>query len=432
MRWLSVCAFLNACTWSVSSTAQTGLGMQLAPSRAHLLAMMSALVSLSAVLQFVLLPVAGKISDTFGRKATMLVRSVVMCAFPATLALRPSYFVFCAQRLITNMTYPINQAANDAMLADMFEGEALAAASARVMSQSGAAMLLLPMIGGRLAERGFGICYACSATFSLLKGLVEIFCLQETLGTGLRKQESSAKDGLGWAASVSPFGFLRLFRSGRELACLALASTISDVCDGTYEIDRHFGIDIAGMTMTQDGLHASLRGASTVVGGRLVSPVLASMTNMRFTLVCNLLGLLYFGVKSGARTPIVYMAAQLPYVLGSGRYRSAVVDAQLVKYALRAGMKEGETAAAQFNARAVGMVLAPQVYSRLFMAFRETMPGAPYYLCMVLMFVQQALIWVAGVDAMGDMPPVVLRQQKALMEKAARWKQLDEERRRKG
>ena len=182
------------------------------------------------------------------------------------------------------------------------------------------------------------------------------------------------------------------------------------MCDGTYEIDRHFGIDIAGMTMTQDGLHASLRGASTVVGGRLVSPVLASMTNMRFTLVCNLLGLLYFGVKSGARTPIVYMAAQLPYVLGSGRYRSAVVDAQLVKYALRAGMKEGETAAAQFNARAVGMVLAPQVYSRLFMAFRETIPGAPYYLCMVLMFVQQALIWVAGVDAMGDMPPVAIAQ----------------------
>ena len=78
------------------------------------------------------------------------------------------------------------------------------------------------------------------------------------------------------------------------------------------------------------------------------------------------------------------------------------------------------------------MVLAPQVYSRLFMAFRETIPGAPYYLCMVLMFVQQALIWAAGVDAMGDVPPAVLRQQKALMEKAARWKQLDEERRGKG
>ena len=139
VRWLSVCAFLNACTWSVSSTAQTGLGMQLAPSRAHLLAMMSALVSLSAVLQFVLLPVAGKISDTFGRKATMLVRSVVMCAFPATLALRPSYVVFCAQRLITNMTYPINQAANDAMLADMFEGEALASAlGAELLTLEGA------------------------------------------------------------------------------------------------------------------------------------------------------------------------------------------------------------------------------------------------------------------------------------------------------
>ena len=153
---------------------------------------------------------------------------------------------------------------------------------------------------------------------------------------------------------------------------------------------------------------------------------------MRFTLVCNLLGLCYFGVKANARTPIVYMAAQLPYTLGSGRYRSAVVDAQVVKHALRARMKEGETAAAQANAKAVGMVIAPQIYSRLFMAFRETVPGAPYYFCMGLMLVQQALIWAAGVDAMGDVPPAVLRQQKALMEKAARWKQLDEERRGKG
>ena len=431
MRWLSVCAFLNACTWSVSSTAQTGLGMQLAPSRAHLLAMMSALVSVSAVLQFVLLPVAGKVSDTFGRKAMMLFRSAIMCVFPATLALRPSYAVFCAQRLMTNMTWSLDKAAVDAMLADMFESEALASASARVMSQSGAAMLLLPMIGGRLAERSFSLCYGCSSIFSLLKGLVEIFCLQETKGLGLRKQESSAKD-VGWAAAINPFGFLRLFRSGRELACLALASAISDFADGTYEIDRHFGIDVAGMTMTQDGMHASLRGASTVVGGRLVGPVVACMTNMRFTLVCNLLGLCYFGVKANARTPIVYMAAQLPYTLGSGRYRSAVVDAQVVKHALRARMKEGETAAAQANAKAVGMVIAPQIYSRLFMAFRETVPGAPYYFCMGLMLVQQALIWAAGVDAMGDVPPAVLRQQKALMEKAARWKQLDEERRGKG
>lgn len=112
--------------------------------------------------------------------------------------------------------------------------------------------------------------------------------------------------------------------------------------------------------------------------------------------------------------------------------RSAVVDAQVVKHALRAGMKEGETAAAQANAKAAGMVIAPQIYSRLFMAFRETVPDAPYYFCMALMLVQQALIWAAGVGAMGDVPPAVLRQQKALMEKAARWKQLDEERRGKG
>jgi hypothetical protein len=49
----------------------------------------------------------------------------------------------------------------------------------------------------------------------------------------------------------------------------------------------------------------------------------------------------HFLVKAAARSPAVYMLAMLPYVLGSGTYRSAAVNAQLMQYALAAGMKEG-------------------------------------------------------------------------------------------
>jgi hypothetical protein len=31
---------------------------------------------------------------------------------------------------------------------------------------------------------------------------------------------------------VNPFGFVRLLRNGRPLACLSLSSAISDVCHG--------------------------------------------------------------------------------------------------------------------------------------------------------------------------------------------------------
>ena len=108
-----------------------------------------------------------------------------------------------------------------------------------------------------------------------------------------------------------------------------------------------------------------------------------------------------------ARRPAVYMCAMIPYVLGSGKYRSAVVDAQVVKHALRAGMKEGETTAAQANCKALGMMVMPQVYSFLFTRYRETMPGAPYIVCILITMVGQALVWTVGDDAMGDSAPSV-------------------------
>ena len=37
------------------------------------------------------------------------------------------------------------------------------------------------------------------------------------------------------------------------------------------------------------------------------------------------------------------------YVLGAGTYRSAAVNAQLIRYARAAGMREGETAGAQLQ-----------------------------------------------------------------------------------
>ena len=48
LRWLQIGSFTNACTSSVLATAQTGLGLTLASSRAALLARMSMLVGVSA------------------------------------------------------------------------------------------------------------------------------------------------------------------------------------------------------------------------------------------------------------------------------------------------------------------------------------------------------------------------------------------------
>jgi hypothetical protein len=263
----------------VTTTAQMGLGRQLAPSPEALLTMMSRLVSLSAALQFVLLPLTGKVSDTVGRKPIMLVRYLCSGTFALLLALRPNYLTLCVARMMQNMTWQLNQTAVDASLADLFEGEALATASSQIMSQSGVAMLFGPLLGGRLASYSFGLCYGLSSLAGFTGAAVVMFGLTETLGSrdgdrgeggaSAGKQQPAVRS---WSEALNPLGFTRLLTSGRPLACLTLASTLSDVCDGTYEIDRHYGIDTAGMSFTQDGLFNSLRGAATTCSTCTICP----------------------------------------------------------------------------------------------------------------------------------------------------------------
>lgn len=49
----------------------------------------------------------------------------------------------------------------------------------------------------------------------------------------------------------------------------------------------------------------------------------------------------------------------------------------------------------------------PQLYSFLFTRYRETVPGAPYIVCIFITLVGQALVWVVGEDGMGDRLPAV-------------------------
>ena len=172
LRWLSVGGFANANIWSLINTAQTGIGLQLAPSRGHLLAMMSTIITISAAGQFLLLPLCGKLCDTVGRRPVLMARGVCTTIFPLALALRPSYPIFCIARLLQNMTSPFYRTAVDAALADVFEGQALAVASAKVESAQGLAMLIGPLVGGALAERSFRLCYALSGCAGLVLAVV--------------------------------------------------------------------------------------------------------------------------------------------------------------------------------------------------------------------------------------------------------------------
>eukprot|EP01048_Picozoa_sp_COSAG05_P019494 COSAG05_NODE_3069_length_2359_cov_2.105310_1_plen_266_part_00 len=236
-RWHSIGQFLNGCTWTVCATASTGISRQLAPSQAHLLQMMSAISSVSGVAQFFLLPMCGALSDVVGRRAVLMTRGLVSTVFTLMMALRPSYPVFLLYRLMGSLTWYLTDTALQASLADVFEGEELAAATARTRSTMGIAMLLGPIVGGWLAERSFRACFALSSLAAMLSFLTYALGFKETLQRAAREPggtthpRQSQRIGLG---SANPFQFVKLFTNGRSLVLLTLASCSSEMCDGTH------------------------------------------------------------------------------------------------------------------------------------------------------------------------------------------------------
>lgn len=92
--------------------------------------------------------------------------------------------------------------------------------------------------------------------------------------------------------------------------------------------------------------------------------MLSTLGGRRFTLLGNCSAGLHFLMKFGARSPLAWIASLAPYSLGAGTYRSAAINAQLMKVALQNGLQPGETAACQANLRALtSMVTNPSTHN---------------------------------------------------------------------
>lgn len=221
----------------------------------------------------------------------------------------------------SNFTHHLSDAMMHAAVADLYQGQQLASATAGLKSLMGVAMLAGPALGGRLAEHSFAICFAISALCGLANVVVFGVGMRETRDAAAvdRSQRGSVRK------AVNPISFLKLFRS-RSMAKLTLAMGISEMCDGTTEIDRYYASEVVGCSLSQNGLYQSLRGGAMILGGRLVKPLLARLGTRHYTSMCNACGAAHMIAKALSRSPGTFFGALIPHVLGAGSYRGMSVS----------------------------------------------------------------------------------------------------------
>ena len=379
---IGVGGLINSFSWTVVTTAQLGMGLRLAPSQDHLVQMTALARSTAQLTAFFVLPALGNLSDTVGRKPLLVARSCVVFVFSGLVAVAPSYKLFLLHRLVSNLTHHLVDATVQASMADLYQGKALASAISTLRSHMAIAMLAGPASGGWLAERSFRLCFALSAMCGLVNALLYALVLPETM----ERNEASESQPHRSYSSVNPISFLKLFGRGRALATLTVATALSEMCDGTTEIDRYYAQDVAGLSFTQNGMYQSARGLAMVLGGRLVSPILRALGTSKYTTLCNLMAAVHMLGKSLARTPTTFFAALVPNTLGAGSYREAALKAQLMRLALASGMTRGEVSACEANFRALLSTSAPFLYSFLYTGRVSTVHrGLPYLAALALL-----------------------------------------------
>ncbi|MCC6000630.1 MAG: MFS transporter [Pararhodobacter sp.] len=341
-----------------------------------------------ALMQFLFGPVIGNLSDRFGRKPVLLLSLGVLSADYIVLALAGTIWLVFLARLVTGAAASTFATAA-AYLADISTPAQKAQRFGYLGAAFGVGFVLGPAIGGMLAELGTRAPFVAAACVAGVNMIFGALVMRESLPPERRRPFQLAR--------ANPLGAFRhigrLPGLGRYLAVYFLHEFAFAVYPVVW---AYFTIARFGWSPGQVGLSLAFYGISfAVVQGGLIRPAIALMGRRAAMLF-------------GTATSVLSLSVLV--VIDSGALALALIPLSslggLVVPALRAELsdrvsdaQQGELAGAMASLRAVGMMLAPFVFTASFAAFTGAgaaifLPGAPFAISAALNLM--ALILLVG------------------------------------
>ncbi|HKA80807.1 MAG TPA: TCR/Tet family MFS transporter [Xanthobacteraceae bacterium] len=254
-----------------------------------------------ALMQFLVSPLHGALSDRFGRRPLILFSNFGLALDYVLMAVAPNLWWLFAGRVISGIT-AASIATSYAYVADVTAPELRAARFGLLGVAFGAGFVFGPALGGLAGSIDPHLPFWIAAGLSLLNTLYGLFVLPESLP---REQRAP----FAWRRA-NPLGALALLRSQPQLLGLATVNFLHDLAHaslpniGVLYMMYRYGWDerAVGFTMTAVGA------CSMIVQGALIGPTVARFGE-RITLIAGLVfGVLGFTVFGIAETGIVFLA----------------------------------------------------------------------------------------------------------------------------
>ena len=332
----------------------------------------------AGIIQFLLNPTFGTLSDRFGRKPFFLVGPLCSVFFNALIALQPSArtLFFCLRTAGKTLSTLSGSTVCSAAISDCVEGDELSIANARQGAAVGLGVVVAPLLGNLVLSCGFAprVVYWCQALSSVAHTLTIGYFLQETLDH--KEQRKHAKIPLRF---VNPLQFIRLFTSGRKLALMSASSGLACFADGgnLNDIEQMWiRTDVHDMGLGLNSVYLSLWGVAGSCGGMIVPYLLRTLGKRgytTFTTLTNMTACLLWGAIPRAWAVFAALALHFPGINTNSALciKSAATQTAIVHH----GMGRGEFAGYFGNLRAITAAIGPFVYGQLYALGRTAYPG---------------------------------------------------------
>ena len=332
-----------------------------------------------ALMQFFFSPIAGALSDRFGRRPVVLLSNFGLALDYVLMALAPTLSWLFIGRVISGITSASISTAF-AYITDVTAPERRAAVFGKIGVAFGAGFILGPALGGLLGGIEPRLPFWVAAALSFANALYGLLILPESLPKNRRSP-------FRWK-SANPLGALHLLRTDRVLTGLSIANFFAQlahvVLPSTFVLYATYRY---GWSTTTVGATLALVGlCAMVVQGAAIGPIVKRFGERRALLLglgCGAIGFLIFGAApTGA---LFWLGIPVMALWGVAGAATQALMTQLVKPDQQ-GQLQGATASVQ----SVSQMLGPFLFTLTFAYFIGSdaplkLPGAPFLLASALL-----------------------------------------------
>lgn len=280
------------------------------------------------------------------------------------------------------------------MFGDVLTAQGFVLARARSVAVTGFVSALAPAISSRLMRQKAGVRKIYAITASLAAGQVALasLILPETLSAKNRKPFTIA----------NPFGFLKLFTYSKSMSKMIAAT----LCTNFPELKNLTDLYITwyrNETSIDLERFRSLVGLTMIPSGLFMVPSLTKFLGMfNFTTFANITmfssflstAVMPWSGSSSSQQQLMYLSLllMLPGVTGNS---GATLRACSMKFGMDAGLTSGEYAGFQSNLKAIGGMVAPALYGRVYSycKLHGRSPAFSWAVVMLMCTVMPEILW---------------------------------------